>query len=254
MNKHTTAIVTATLIATSVFAQSTAPKRQPELSSRLKLAQQYCEKGLTEAQAIKDEDKRDFVLEEISVAQADAGDVAGALRTSGSIQRVDRKRRPMQAIASAQAKAGNLPAAREIAEKLAEGKETIDSTTLFLISKGQAEAGDVPGALRTADEIDNAGKNGRNDRYKIYLLYDIAVAQVKFRDVAGALRTISERATDPKIKAMALRKVAAEQVKAGDSKGAESTIAMMPTNEDKAKGYLEFISELLGKGPVQRQE
>jgi hypothetical protein len=250
MNKHSIAILAAALVAAPIFAQSEHAKQQPDPTGRIKLARQYCEKALAEARVIQDGDKRDWVLQEIGAAQADSGDITGALRTAESIGKADRKRITMYAIAGAQAKAGDLSSALKTAEALAQAdgsKEPKESFALLRIVKALVASGSIDTALQTADEI-------HNNRAKSYALATIVRALAKAGKAADALRTISEKISDPKSKTMALRIVAAEQAKAGDTKGAESTVSLMPTNEDKAKGYLEFVSELLGNGPILRQE
>ena len=130
-------------------------------------------------------------------------------------------------IADAQAKTGDLQAAKQTRQSAIQmwmdalktdqemGNASTRTWSLTRIADAQAKAGDATGALETAQKIENA-----RDRAKV--LQDIADAQAKAGDATDALETAQkiENAGD---RAETLSDIADTQVKAGDLQAARQT-------------------------------
>jgi RNA polymerase sigma factor (sigma-70 family) len=213
----------------------------------------------TAAKLGKDQDR---CLQVIVAAQAGNGDIAGAARTAKSIQQDDIKADAMDAIVHAQAKAGDLTAARstlnevrKLAEKFQQGEierqakierfrqQRVPHPRLYQLQAGialmQLQLGDKSGALVTAANIEsdlakaNALKRMGINRMNAGKLTEaremlLAASQAAQRAIPAMRRggwpTQSEKATT-------LCFIAREQAKAGDVKEAFRTADTIPTDQ-----------------------
>ncbi|SHI71203.1 hypothetical protein SAMN02744035_01330, partial [Thalassobacter stenotrophicus DSM 16310] len=141
------------------------------------------------AQQIEDADGRAEALFFIAEAQAEAGDVAGALNTAQQIDRAWFRAVALASFSNAQSEAGDVSGSRvtiALALQAAQQVEDADgrAEVLYFIAEVQAKAGDVAGALNTAQQIEGATRASA--------LRAIAEAQAKAGDVAGALSTAQQ--------------------------------------------------------------
>jgi RNA polymerase sigma factor (sigma-70 family) len=216
----------------------------------------------------------------IASAQATDGDIAGAVRTAKSIQQDDAKAEALDAIARAQAKAGDLTAARNtlsevrglveelqqarIARQAESGRPRrqrvpdpqvsglrarIALTQLLLGDKTGAlvAAGAIESDLEKADALVDMGINrlgaGKPNEAREMLLTASQAAQ---RAVPGIDRGGRGGSRPQSVKAATLRRIAREQAKAGDIKEAFRTANNIPTDE-------EMDIALAGIAPVQAE-
>lgn len=157
-------------------------------------------------------------------AQAQIGDMSGALKTAVSVGNLRGKAEALRNIALVQAKDGDAKGALGTAETIAD--EKIKAQALRGIAAARAEAGDREGALQTAAGI-------RDPYLKAGAYRRIAVAPPIVRDRAGA-RDILKQALDAAMtiqgeneKADALGGITLAYVGAGDVAGAARTAAMI---------------------------
>ena len=119
-------------------------------------------------------------------AQAQIGDVPGALKTAASIENLRGKAEALRNIALVQTKGGDLKGAGETADTIAD--EKIKAQALRGIAAARAEAGDRDGALRTVEAI-------RDPYLKAGAFRRIAMAPAIMKDKAGR-RGILKQALD----------------------------------------------------------
>lgn len=100
------------------------------------------------------------------------------------------------------------------------------------IAKAQAAAGDMAGALTTADLTQTTKKGAYLLDYKSSTREAIAGLQAKRGDMDGALKT-TELIQDPGHKSGGLSSIAVAQARNGDMTGAENTIARIQDTEWK---------------------
>jgi len=158
-------------------------------------------------------------IRDLATAQAMAGDVSGALRSAGG----QPPRSVSKAIALAQARAGNFEPALRLAATL----PTWDRGRLVeTVAQTQTEAGDLPGALRTAAA---AGVDFVTDG----ILRAIAVTQLRLGDVAAAERTAAQIRLGSVLDEFRLV-LARRQAEAGELAAALATAAAMrPTSFER---------------------
>ena len=187
---------------------------------------------LTEAlqSAERDDDwYRDGSLQQIAVAQAQAGDISGALATARKISDESNRGEAFAGIAPAQAEFGDAKGAREslsIASRIASGleREHSRSGVLYTVASAQVEMNNISGALTTKQRIKVAF-------YRVLLLRVIAEAQTEDGDFQGAARTIAralafaQGVADRSDRARTLAMVAEMQTMIGDARGAAQSIA-----------------------------
>jgi len=192
-------------------------------------------------------------LARIGLAQALAGDLAGAIQTAGweaqstaelvdgllerkdvaAARRVaDARRGPegpslLGRIALAQWKAGDVAGAQRTLQQGLQNASTLPpdwqrSSALESVVTVQAALGDVPGAVRTAES------SPHRDR-KDYTFGEVALGQALAGDVPGALVT-ADRIVDRQAKAAALLRAGRARAKAGDTQGA---LRIVPTIVDE---------------------
>lgn len=207
--------------------------------------------------------RRAETLAAVAEAQAQTGDVVGARTTIAEALAVARAIEPkwaskrtgttgvltldpgganfragaMAAVGAAQAKTGETIGARTtFAEALAAARSVEPGSraySLQILAEAQADAGDIPGAFDTANEIESA-------RERALALKEIGVAQIQAGDIEGARTTLAEAlAATHDIRIVAdrgwplmgiaeaqtevLLEVATAQSKAGDITGALET-------------------------------
>jgi hypothetical protein len=163
--------------------------------------------------AIADRERRNLALIGIGRAQAKAGDVQGTLATA-ALASGHARARILREAAKAQAAAGDIVRARAIASVISEEGES--SAALRAIARAQLGRGDVKNAQATVALLPPIAQT--------YVIGEVAAAQVKAGDVAGALATARSAPTTD-YGWMALRDVAIAQAAAGDLAAARQTAA-----------------------------
>ena len=198
-------------------------------------------RALASADRLEKPDQRAAVLSEISDSQRLAGDEDGArdslslsLAATDQIESEDSKFSVLTAIARAQASSGALHIAAEIVNKVGEIYERIGPAIdyssdfdLADVAAAQIEAGDIEGALRTAQLIGDKEDFGR-----ALVLADIAYELAAAGDVAAAF------ATDEHVRGAALRFVVVTHAgvalaEAGDIAGASAAAARITEIEEE---------------------
>ena len=231
------------------------------------------------AQAIASNDYRQVALIHIGQAQASAGDVQGAL-TTAALSPAHARARIQREVARAQAAGGDVTSARATASAIAEEGEKAAAlrvivrallargdvkgaqTTLVLlppisqtfvlgeVAAAQVRAGDVAGALAMARAV-------RGDDYGPMALRDVAIAQAAVGDVAAARHTaatIGDARFEYQTTAEALRQISAIQAKAGDFKGAVAAALAQTAPAPKAFALLGAAQGLLDRAGLGRAE
>ena len=157
-------------------------------------------------------------------AQAQIGDVPGALKTAVSVGNLHGKAEALRNIALVQAKGGDVKGARETAETITD--EKIKAQAFRNIAMAQAEKGDRDGALHTAAGI-------RDPYLKAAAFRKIAVAPAIVKDRAGT-RGILKQALDTAMtiqgeneKADALGGIAMAFLAVGDASEALQAVALI---------------------------
>jgi tetratricopeptide (TPR) repeat protein len=154
------------------------------------------EESLRAAKDLADETSQDAALHKIAIAQADAGDVTGALRTAESMP--GKKERSVDGswqshpfkelcLVAVRCRSGDFKGAREAADTIddqyQEGYQKGNS--LRVIARTLAEAKDVKGALATAAAI-------QHDFIKPATYIDIGRVLAKAGDRAGAANAFAK--------------------------------------------------------------
>ena len=170
---------------------------------------------------------RDAILSDLAEAQANSGDIAAAFETSRRILgKRNTKALLMVAIAGAQAKAGDTAGALATAREI--GRSSLRALALSRVATVQAEAGNVVAAkkiLADALDFESAGK-----RANALTAIAIASAQFKTGQVMAAKQTTAKlladanSTEDPLSKAAYLTFIAQAQAEVGDFTGALETI------------------------------
>ena len=229
------------------------------------------------AQAIASNDYRQVALIHIGQAQANAGDRQGAL-TTAALSPAHARARIQREVARAQAAGGDVTSARATASAIAEEGEKAAAlrvivrallargdvkgaqTTLVLlppisqtfvlgeVAAAQVRVGDVAGALAMARAV-------RGDDYGPMALRDVAIAQAAVGDVAAARHTaatIGDARFEYQTTAEALRQISAIQAKAGDFKGAVAAALAQTAPAPKAFALLGAAQGLLDRAGLGR--
>jgi hypothetical protein len=196
---------------------------------------------------------------QIALTQLQLGDKSGALVTAANIESDLEKANALMRMGSNRTNAGKPTEAREMllaasqaAQRAVPAKrkggwppQRGKATTLSLIARAQAKAGDIKEAFRTADTIptEQAMDNA---------LAGIAPAQAEADDLKGALETIA-RIRNETSKAAALDDLAQVLARAGREKDALALAAKQTSPAVKARTLLGVI---LGKtkAKLPRQE
>jgi hypothetical protein len=160
-------------------------------------------------------------MAQISLAQSKAGDKVAAAETlrqafafAQGVQEHDPHMLSLREIADAEVERGDVPAALRVA---AAGRDEEGRTyVLSAIVRGQAAAGDIAGALKSAE--------GLKDYWHHAAIVDVATAQARTGDVRGALKTVAALENEPFQTARALQEIALAEAKAGDKPRAKKTL------------------------------
>jgi RNA polymerase sigma factor (sigma-70 family) len=151
-------------------------------------------------------------------------------------------------IAVLQARGGQRDTAAQILRKALEAEAREVSAQhrdnrLWIIAEYQAEAGDVPGALKTIDGVSEMNQTAA--------LRHVAVAQANSGDIKGALATVDKmqpvRANDP-FPDEALRHIVIRQAEAGDIKAALKTAERLEAMADRALALAAVVKAQVKKG------
>ncbi len=154
---------------------------------------------------IQDASTRGWAQKYIAEEQAKAGDFGGSLKTAELIGNASAKSRALSAVAKLQMAAGNTAAAVETAGRIQDIVHK--GETQRLIAAAQMNAGNSAGAIQTANGIQDAAQ-------KDWAQLDIVEAQIAARDITMAIQTAS-RMQDTGLKGAAQRYIAKAQAAAG---------------------------------------
>jgi RNA polymerase sigma factor (sigma-70 family) len=209
--------------------------------------------ALRTAEAISD-DQKDGVLEAAARAQAGAGDLKAALQMADRLKHQPLSRAgALEAVALAQAKAGDRAAGATLQEALRLQTATLarEGDRTAARASGavlQARIGDVSGALACAAKL----ADGRAEA-----LAGIAVERARAGDLPGALRTVDDLA-DPERKVAALTSIARTQLEAGNPAATRETLRAARTLADalkdadqKASCQWSIVQEQIAAGDVE---
>ena len=249
------AIVVGLIVPPAVLAdQNGGVKSQPTgkaadaMAVRRATARQLIVAAIKEAQRISPPYDRSLAFDSIGQAQVAIGDVAGAKESASEIAKIRasagkiadaREHLSMmdfmkdslyECIVAVEARAGAIAAAKADMEKI--DKRYPKAASRRPIVTAQLKAGDVPGALATAEQLVYRGEDRENpdelalSRAEAY--HEIAAAQIKAGEKVRAIRTLEAAG-----KAAAMMpnvgvclEIATAQVKAGDAAGAVKTVAI----------------------------
>ena len=183
--------------------------------------------ALTAAERIKDADKKAKAVSDIVRTNLRTGDIAGALSNAEGLKSIHVREIALRTIAAGLARNGDLFGTPGTLLRLRMAVERVgdDSSTVFnllYVARAQARAGDLSAArktfqtaLKSADQIEDA-------QWKDSEIARIADARAKVGDLPGALAT-SELLKNNLKKNNAFLKIADIQAKAGDLIGASET-------------------------------
>jgi RNA polymerase sigma factor (sigma-70 family) len=183
----------------------------------------------------------------IALSQLLLGDMNGALLTVANMESDLEKAYVLMRLGTDRMKAGKPAEAREMllaaaqaAQRVILGKakggwptKSEKATTLSMIARAQAKAGDVKEAFRTANTIPT-------DQAMDDALAGIAPAQAEAGDLKGALETVA-RIRDETSKGAALEELAQVLVRAGHEKDALDLAAQQTSPAAKARALLGVI-------------
>jgi RNA polymerase sigma factor (sigma-70 family) len=175
------------------------------------------------AAGLAQEFAREQILFLVAAQQASDGDLPGARKVMAAMT-TDQKDGALEAIAGAQAKAGDVKAALVTAEELRH-QPLSRAGALKEIALAQAKAGDRAAAARSLQEaldLDVATLAG--DDQKDAARARIAVLRARIGDVRGALQAAAALPGDDAEREDVVRQIALEQARAGDTRGALQTI------------------------------
>ena len=207
--------------------------------------------ALETAETIADEKIKAQALRSIAAARAEAGDREGALQTAAGIRDPYLRAGAFRKIAVSAPILRDRADARDILRQALDAAMTIQgenekADALGGITLAYVEAGDLPGAARTAAMIEGVfSAKPLPDvavTTKAEALRAIAVAQARVGDSQGALQTVGSMA-NPYMQASALAEIAVIQAGRGDRIAAGATLR-------KAAQVASAIREIFSKGPA----
>lgn len=194
------------------------------------------------------------MLNKIAMAQAKAGDMAGAQRTFERSQHIaagmgdaDDEAKALPHRAACQRHAGDFAGAKATIAEMSDGESRLEA--LGDLTRSLAEAGDIDGAKRTAAEIDHPGHRMMVSRY-------IATAEAMAGNVAQARRLAEEMDQSTVVDycfyantlldiQRAVRARAAAQAQGGASRDDLAWIAACEAPVDRAYGWIGAAEGLL---------
>jgi hypothetical protein len=168
---------------------------------------------------------RTGALEAIATAQAQAGDIAAALETAQLINDKSYRAEALKAIATAQAQAGDIAAALETAQLINDKRN--QAWALEAIAKAQAQAGDIASAVQTARLID-IDDDGLLFQVLGSITSALTRAEYKIaRSTFTALLEMTQRINYHKYQNMFLLEIASAMANAGDIASAMETAQLI---------------------------
>ena len=188
------------------------------------------ENVLEDIAAIEDENTRMFALTGLVQVQLSKSDLAGSQQTAHKIAPGYPRASAFKSLAEASLRAGDKLSATQYLDVAVNAAKVIandlaKSDTLWRIASVQAEAGNIDGALSTAQLIKLA-------HHHINAIQDIATAQATAGDRTGALETASQ-----------LKRDGYEQEYEGAVCGAAYHLAL----SGQSQNALRFVSQALGQ-------
>lgn len=188
------------------------------------------ESVLEDIAAIEDENTRMFALTGLVRVQLSNKDLAGSRQTAHKISPGYPRASAFQSLAEASLRAGDKPSATQYLDEAVAAAKVITNDlakadTLWRIAAAQAEAGNIEGALSTAQSIEIA-------HHHINAIRDIVTAQAKAWDRTGALETAS-----------LLKRDGREQ----DYEGTVCNTAFLLALSGQSRDALQFASQALGQ-------
>ncbi|WP_342349472.1 hypothetical protein [uncultured Nitrospira sp.] len=185
------------------------------------------------------------VLWGIAACQAKAGDIAGALRTTELVEIVAHKNHALREIAVYQAKAGNVKGALQTASRFR--AEIPWPPPYIFILRDLARSGKVKQALEIADSLDSELEDSPYEA--------IADGQAESGDIEGALETLGKitRKGDrpPYNREMALEKISYIQVQKGHVEEAVR-IASLIDETRRSRALKDISLAFVKEGKVDR--
>ncbi|MEE8393513.1 MAG: hypothetical protein V3R66_04150 [Rhodospirillales bacterium] len=133
-----------------------------------------------------------LVMVIIAGAQAEKGDIAGALETAHSIERSVIRAMGLSRIASIQADAGDISGARETlsgAVGFEAGGKKASALTSIAIATAQFRTGDSAGAAETTSQLLKEARETEDELSRIGYLTFIVRSQADAGDIKGAMKT-----------------------------------------------------------------
>lgn len=178
--------------------------------------------------------------EELAMAKAKSGDIAGAKQTADSIVSQDYpgyRLAAFQTIAEAQMRFGDIDGAIKTVREMPQGEftEEYQATTYSNIARRQAKLGNISGALKTAAAISKAYA-------EVTALYHIASARIERGDFQSGMKTwhqaaeINRAASNPQDTSYDIYNLASELSQALAKKGRLKEaleIAQIPTGAER---------------------
>ncbi len=159
------------------------------------------------AESTPDQAMRDHVLDAIAAAQARAGDFTGARKTAAAIEDTAQSNRSLAWVTRVQAESGEVQAARKAAESIAD--QPARDRALLALAKGSLERGDIARAQEVAARITD-----QDDRADIYQRIVDALAQDGRWAEAGEWAEAIDRAAT---QSWAHHAIALARARAGDT-------------------------------------
>jgi hypothetical protein len=186
---------------------------------------------------------RGWALHDIVLAQISADDLLGARETASRIEAAQPQGAALAAIAEVQLRAGELEEATSTARKIRYAESRAEA--LRQIVSAYAARGEVDRARQLLRDIDDPF-------YLPLAIGDIAVAEVragKLRE-AHAMAAKAKRSARPQVYA----RIAVARAEAGDSKGAEETLAKIDDDYARAVvlGRVALVRATAGEAAVSK--
>jgi tetratricopeptide (TPR) repeat protein len=155
------------------------------------------------------------VIAEIAMAQVLAEKEAAALETVAGLTADTERIFVLHQIGYAQAKAGNKAGAKESFRRAVELADKSESGLFYNVALAQAAAGDISGAVQTAENHDAPNE----------LWSRIALRQLRFGDYSGARQTLEKHEWGGLGQTSAVLRMAADQARDGHEKEAREWMA-----------------------------
>ncbi|MBK5283516.1 MAG: hypothetical protein JJE16_15715 [Nitrospiraceae bacterium] len=174
------------------------------------------------ATSMKDNYYRDGALQGIAEAQAEAGDVDGALKTAGGIRRAEHSKViALGHIADTLVRRRDFARAQSVLSQAVEATNQISDRAELLggLARRQAEINDLQEAARNIRQAIRALKGVGEKRFLVHPQLAIVQAQVQVGDLAGALQLAAKISSDD-FQNRAFCEIAESKAWAGNIKGA----------------------------------